>query len=395
MSDHVLKSLPTSDSLHFKLLLLEIAASVVGSARRTSLFEISPPELPVVDLNLAIPKPPEATEPRLRDTKAITETGASASQSAPQNTSPLLSPEVELDSGILEPAQLRTESDLKEATLSLTTDSGQDEQPSAANAINESNQPPVVESTISTLIELASEADANESQGVESAMTNETNNLQRNQDREAVSPVAVATDKERQRYKSPLKTPLLPSYQHLSKSEAVENLLQSNQGKTFHIDEITRALHGDLGVKAIKAERSRMYDTLKKGTAKGLWSAVPNSNNYYTIDLKSLHSTIEQLELLLESPLNPTPARRSKYSESLLPRYRQMGLSEAVALVVQENAGEILTPERVTKELFSDVSETALKKAQTQVNKWLRSGAKQGRWQRVPGHLAQYILALK
>jgi hypothetical protein len=175
----------------------------------------------------------------------------------------------------------------------------------------------------------------------------------------------------------------------------VEKFLLENEGKAFHIDDITRGLHGELEADAIRAERSRMYDTLKKGVAKGLWSAVPNSNNYYTIDLKSLHSTIEQVELLLESPLNPTPARRSKYSQSLLPRYRQMALSEAVALVVQENAGEILTPERVTRELFSDVSQTALKKAQAQVNKWLRAGAKQGRWQRVPGQIAQYILALK
>jgi hypothetical protein len=70
----------------------------------------------------------------------------------------------------------------------------------------------------------------------------------------------------------------------------VENFLQSNVGKTFHIDEITRALHGDLGALAIRAERSRMYDTLKKGTDKGLWSAVPNKKNCYTIDLKLVQS---------------------------------------------------------------------------------------------------------
>jgi len=72
-----------------------------------------------------------------------------------------------------------------------------------------------------------------------------------------------------------------------------------------------------------------------------------------------------------------------------------MGLSQAVEVFVQENAGEILTPERVTRDLFGDVSETALTKAQAQVSKRLRDGAKLGLWQRVPGQLAQYILGLK
>lgn len=66
----------------------------------------------------------------------------------------------------------------------------------------------------------------------------------------------------------------------------MEKLLQDNEDKTFHIDEIISGLHGDLDAEAIKTERSGMYDTLKKGVAKGLWSAIPNSNKYYTIDLK-------------------------------------------------------------------------------------------------------------
>ncbi len=137
-----------------------------------------------------------------------------------------------------------------------------------------------------------------------------------------------------------------------------------------------------------------MYDTLKKGTTKGLWSAVPNSLNYYTIDLNSLVSTAEQQELLIESPQGSTSTRRSKYSDSLLPRYRQMGLTQAVEVFVQENAGEILTPEQVTRDLFGDTPETALALVQAQVSKRLRDGAKLGLWQRVPGQQAQYILDL-
>jgi hypothetical protein len=359
---------------------------------------ISPPELSAIDLNSDLTKPPEATEQRLSDFEAINPTEANAPLAAPPNTSPLFSPKVELDSGISDPAIVQAKSDLKESILPLTTDSVQDEQPSAANTFNESLQAQVLESGISLPIEQAILADADESlrlQGMESGTTNETNNLQLFQDLDAASREVTTPSGSRGGYTAPLKTPLLPSYQHLSKSEAVENFLQSNEGKTFHIDEITRALHGDLGDKAIEAERSRMYDTLRKGAARGLWSAVPNSPNYYTIDLNSLEPTPKQQELSLESPLGSTTTRRSKYSNSLLPRYRQMGLSQAIEAVVQENAGEILTPERVTRDLFGEISQTTLTKAQEQVSKRLRDGAKLGLWQRVPGQLAQYLLDLK
>jgi hypothetical protein len=358
---------------------------------------ISPPELSAIDLNSDLTKPPSATEHKLSKFKAINQTEADAPLAALQNTSPLLSPKVELDSGISDPAKVQAKSDLKEAILPLTTDSAQDEQPSTENAKNQSLPSPLVSSTISLPIDPATEADANkpnQSQGVESPNTYETNNLPRNQEREAASPVVTTPGGSHFHYAAPLKTLLLPLYQHLTKSEAVENFLQSNVGKTFHIDEITRALHGDLAAGAIRAERSRMYDTLKKGTTKGLWSAVPNSLNYYTIDLNSLVSTAEQQELLIESPQGSTSTRRSKYSDSLLPRYRQMGLTQAVEVFVQENAGEILTPEQVTRDLFGDAPETALALVQAQVSKRLRDGAKLGLWQRVPGQQAQYILDL-
>ena len=130
-------------------------------ASQPALQNISPPELPEPDLNSDLTKPPEATEQKLSESEAINPTEADAPLAALQNTSPLLSPKVELDSGTSDPARVRAKSDLKEATLALTTDSPQDEQPSAANAFNESLQPSVVESAISLPIEQAIEADAN------------------------------------------------------------------------------------------------------------------------------------------------------------------------------------------------------------------------------------------
>ncbi len=77
----------------------------------------------------------------------------------------------------------------------------------------------------------------------------------------------------------------------------------------------------------------------------------------------------EQLELLPTKTLNPTPTRRGKYSDLLLPHYQHLGLSEAVVIVVQQNAEGILTPERVTRKLFIKLSVAVLTQAQAQVGK--------------------------
>ena len=179
-----------------------------------ALQNISPPELTAIDLNSDLTKPPLATEQRLSDFETINPIEANAPQAAPQNTSPLFSPKVELDSGISDPAIVQAKSDLKESILPLTTDSVQDEQPSAENAKNQSLQPPLASSTISLLIDPATEIDANkpnESQCVESPTTYETNNLPQNQDREAAPPLVTAPGGPRQHHAAPLKTPLLSS----------------------------------------------------------------------------------------------------------------------------------------------------------------------------------------
>ena len=207
---------------------------------------------------------------------------------------------------------------------------------------------------------------------MESATTYETNNSPPNQDREVASPVTTPPAGERSRHTAPLKTPLLPPYQHLTKSEAVENFLQSNEGKTFHIDEITRALHGDLGDKAIEAERSRMYNTLRKGAARGFWETVPNETNYYTINLKS----VETQKKLESEPEQKSQKRETttKSLEGILPQYQHLNFTEAVAIVVQSKAGKTLTPEQLARKLYGDLEGKALTIAKDRAGKTLWRG---------------------
>jgi hypothetical protein len=72
-----------------------------------------------------------------------------------------------------------------------------------------------------------------------------------------------------------LKQPLRPQYEHLSKSEAVEKLLQEEAGNILHIDDIIRYLYGELETLAFKTEKNKLYNTLNQGIEKGLWDKVP------------------------------------------------------------------------------------------------------------------------
>lgn len=85
----------------------------------------------------------------------------------------------------------------------------------------------------------------------------------------------------------------------------------------------------------------------------------------------------------------------SKSREEMLPRYQQLNFTEAVEVVVQENAGEILTTNKVARTLYGELSGQALTKAKDKIGKALWSGANQKRWQRIPGKPGNYTLDLK
>lgn len=194
-----------------------------------------------------------------------------------------------------------------------------------------------------------------------------------------------------------LKTPLVPQYQHLTKSEAVEQLLQKNEGSILHVDYIIRALHGELDAEDLKAEKLRMNDTLRKGVEKGLWDKVPDSPGCYTSDSTLVEQGTKGTQTNSRQNQDNQLPKRISNNESeppLLPRYRGMSFTGAVTTVIQEKAGEILTPEIVAKELYGDIAGKALTQAKGKVGKTLWNGAKQGRWQSVPGQLGMYTLLL-
>ncbi len=213
------------------------------------------------------------------------------------------------------------------------------------------------------------------------------------------------SNEDSDRLASTPKTRLLPKYQNLTKIQAVEQLLQENQGSILHVDYIINQLYGISDAEAIKAEKPRMYDTLSQGTDKGLWDKVPDQPSCYTIDLDLVQPEgIQQTQpvatkktnLSSTNTLRRRPSSRSRSSEEMLPRFHRMSLTAAVETVVQDRPGEVLTTEKVAKALHGeDIDGRALTKAKDRIGKILWGGATQNRWQRVPGKLGCYTLDLK
>jgi len=164
--------------------------------------------------------------------------------------------------------------------------------------------------------------------------------------------------------------------------------LREHSGSILDSEYIIYALHGKLEPEEIKEEKSRMSDTLKKGVAKGLWDRVPDSPGCYTLELKLVDSDSSKKEA--EDNKHQGHKSKAKSKDQILPRYQNLSLIGAVETVVRENQGQILTPDKVAKELYGELKGYALTKAKAKVGKTLWHGAKQGLWQRVPDKLGCY-----
>jgi len=190
-----------------------------------------------------------------------------------------------------------------------------------------------------------------------------------------------------QNQSSPLKSPTLPQYKNLMKLEAVESILRSKAGSILHINWIIRALHGELAEDELKAERGRMSQTLSKGVKKGLWDKVPGDSGCYTINLKlvepDLAAKAEQTPIVTAPP--KSQSKSSDLQPKMLPAYTALKSIDAVDLVINEKAGQILTTDLIVKALYGKLSGTKLTKAKEIIGRALWRGAEAKRWQRVPG----------
>jgi len=139
-----------------------------------------------------------------------------------------------------------------------------------------------------------------------------------------------------------------------------------------------------------------MAQALHDGANKGLWDKVPGEVGCYTIDLKLV--TPELATKAQEPPATSEPSKtqsRSNLQPSMLPAYKHLKSIDAVDLVINEKAGQILTTEIVVKALYGKLSGTKLTKAKEVIGRALWRGAEAKRWQHLPGKKGQYTLDLR
>jgi hypothetical protein len=81
--------------------------------------------------------------------------------------------------------------------------------------------------------------------------------------------------------------PLLPAYQGKSKLDAISTVLEENQGKVVHQDDIIKELYGELSPEALKVERLRMKAALHQGVNKKLWQKASAPSTYIVKSAKA------------------------------------------------------------------------------------------------------------
>ncbi|MDJ0713141.1 MAG: hypothetical protein QNJ54_02825 [Prochloraceae cyanobacterium] len=81
---------------------------------------------------------------------------------------------------------------------------------------------------------------------------------------------------------------MLPPYQGLSQSAAVEKLLKENEGCILELDYIARILYGELRMELLKLVKNRLVKTISVGKRRGKWDGVPNEVGCYTLNWKAL-----------------------------------------------------------------------------------------------------------
>ncbi len=237
--------------------------------------------------------------------------------------------------------------------------------------------------------------------------------------------------------------PMQQEYQSLSRSEAIQKILQQYAGGICHIDMLVRLLYGELEPDVFKVVKGRVQSTLTKGRESGRWFGVPGKPGYYTIDLKLLNSkrassskksskksslqgktkdekpspqvkTEDEkpsLQVKTEdekpSPLaktedkKPSPLAKTK-DKKPQPQAKTNGISmqgefegkvliNAISSLLEQNSRKVFDVAEVINKLYGELNPEQVQEVKPKVLKELSRGNKTGRFSRVPEEKGLYI----
>ncbi|MCG9890791.1 MAG: hypothetical protein MH252_06930 [Thermosynechococcaceae cyanobacterium MS004] len=176
--------------------------------------------------------------------------------------------------------------------------------------------------------------------------------------------------------------PLLPAYQGLTRLEAIVQILQTTPGQEVTIDEISRALFGELSPAEHQAERKSLSTQLYKGVSLKRWQKGTTPSSFIIGEPTSTAST-PSITPESAAPAAPAaPATKERTSLPLLPTFEGITKREAIAQVLQQHSGEILHQDTIIQTLYGDLSSEELKTERKRISTILLNGVRDKRWQK-------------
>ena len=186
---------------------------------------------------------------------------------------------------------------------------------------------------------------------------------------------------------------MLSEFRHISRIEAIKQLLEDNKGKVCHIDFVVRSLYGDLESTAFKVVKGRVHSSLTHGKEQMYWASVPDEPGCYTLDLNLVIPPGSKAKSKKARPKARKPLLPHKTKKiPMLPQYEGQFLIDAISSFLEENSGKIYSVSEIIEEIYGALDEEEIRemKIRSMVLGELSRGYRIGRFARVPNKLGYY-----
>jgi len=190
--------------------------------------------------------------------------------------------------------------------------------------------------------------------------------------------------------------PLLTQHRTLSRIQAIERVLEENEGTVCHIDFIVRSLYGDLESTLFKVVKGRVHSSLTHGKEKGYWSAVPDEPGCYTYDLSKVAHKKGKTKSQLSKKTTKKPLLIPKTrSIPLAPKYEGKFLIDAMSSLLQDRPKKAFSVAEIMDGIYGELTDEQIRHIKSAVLNELSRGHRIGRFSRVPGKIGFYTWNLK
>ncbi|MEM6752751.1 MAG: hypothetical protein AAF630_07265 [Cyanobacteria bacterium P01_C01_bin.38] len=224
----------------------------------------------------------------------------------------------------------------------------------------------------------------------------EDSNLENQKDSDASDSVRLekaTSSKGKYSGKSSSDIQMLPEFRHISRIEAIKQLLEDNKGKVCHIDFVVRSLYGDLESTAFKVVKGRVHSSLTHGKEQMYWESVPDEPGCYTLDLNLISppgSKSKSKKGKSKARKQLVPQRTKKIP--MLPQYEGQFLIDAISSFLEENSGKTYSVSEIIEQIYGALDEEEIRdmKIRSMVLGELSRGYRIGRFARVPNKLGYY-----